>query len=185
MGLSWVEMKGNCAQRWGLGRQTWTTGIAPVVLQSCLGTVWQESCGGCRGALSEQCKARQFAQHPGNPGSSSQRSSWHPVTTNFSSSLAKNRSAHNPVARSHHTPWQHSGVTAAHSSVLKRHPQAQREMNELKEFSWFLESHSVKEKNITSFFLDPDTWLRNESSGKKENQAKQHPRLRASFRFGF
>lgn len=94
----------------GVGtRQAWTPGVAPVVLQSCLGSAWQQSLGGCRGALPEQCTARQFAQQPGNPGSSSQRSSWHPVTTSFSSSLAKNHSAHNPVAN----------LTALHGSTLE------------------------------------------------------------------
>lgn len=164
------KLKGN-KRKLGLGRETWTTGIAPVVLQSCLGGVWQESCGGCRGTLTEQSKARHFAQHPGNPDSSFQRRSWHPETTNFSSSLAKNQSAHNPAARSHCTPRKHSGVTAAHSSAPKRHPQGQRKMNEHQEFGWFLESHSVKGK--ISFFLDPDTCLRNESSKKKKEKKNQ------------
>lgn len=144
-------------------------GAAEPLGQSAAGQLWEL----CRGTLTEQCKARQFARHPGNPGSSSEWRSWQMVTTNFSSSLAKNQSARNPVTRSHSTPWQHSGVAAAHSSPLKRHPQAQRKMNEHQEFGWFLESHSVKGK--ISFFLDPDTCLRNESSKNHKKTNKTNP----------
>lgn len=160
--LNWTKMKGNCAKRLGLSRQIWTTGITLVVLQSCLGT------GKAMGAAGELWAVQSQAVYtaPWNPWQLFLKIGagtwWPPILASLW-----------PRTIALTALW--SGLTAFRGSTLKSLQLCSYETpSGTKKNEWApgiqlvpCESFS-QGKNITSFFLDPDTWLRNESSGKKK-----------------